>query len=191
MPFFFQETCKNELNLFKCLQASFWAEDETILFLIGGHLGISLREIMFLFPPLFSLPFLTLFQFLIGFLNRSNRLGEMSLWLMWLWRMTSTNGGGLKHFATSSLLHGVWTSRGSFSAPDWSSTKALTSPWSKHCSSLAKTLSQRAESAVLCWYFAWGYNRNQAHCGWDSNKTLLMKKMSIYIYIFFSNFPVR
>lgn len=113
---------------------------------LGDH---PVRNYVFI-SPLFSLPLPTLFQFLIGFLDRSNRLGEMSLWLMWLWRMTSTNAGRLKHFATSSLLHGVLTSRGSFPAPDWSSTKAVTSPWSKHCFSLTKTFSQLAESAVFC-----------------------------------------
>lgn len=46
------------------------------LFLNGGHLGISLREIMFLFSPLFfSLPSLTLFQFLIGFLKKIKKIG--------------------------------------------------------------------------------------------------------------------
>lgn len=107
------------------------------------------RNNVFISPPFFS-PLADSFQFLIGFLYRSNRLGEMSLWLMWLWRMTSTNAGRLKHFATSSLLHSVLTSRGSFPAPDWSFTKAVTSPWSKHRCSLVQTFRQLAESADFC-----------------------------------------
>lgn len=146
------------------------------------------RNNVFIFP-LFFLPLPTLFQFLIGFLNRSNRLGEMSLWLMWLWWMTSTNAGRLKHFAASSLLHSVLTSRGSFPAPDWSHHKGSDL-------SLIKTLlfsgtnlwptSRKSLFWLICHLrLKQICGQYESQCGWSSNKSLFMKDMSLVFFFFF------
>lgn len=89
----------------------------------------SARNNVFIFP-LFSLHLPSPLRF-NWLLNRSNRLGEISVSLMWLWRVTSTEAHTFKHSPASSLQRSVLTTRGSFSAPDWSLTKAVNSSRSK------------------------------------------------------------
>lgn len=90
----------------------------------------SARNNVFIFP-LFSLHLPSPLRF-NWLLNRSNRLGEISLSLMWLWRVTSTEARTFKRSPASSLQRSALTTRGSFSAPDWSLTKAVNSPRSEN-----------------------------------------------------------